>query len=389
MPRYPALSGAANGLSSRVYTGLSGLAQTHANEVYALNVGDTYLLPPPCARAESQRVDDVPRLHNYADVRGEPRLLDAIEADLAERGRPVPRHELQITAGATSGLDLACRVLLAPGDEVIVLAPFWPLIRGIVSACGAVPIELPFFTELRGADFDVRAELERVVSPRTVALYVNTPHNPTGVVLSAPELDAIAAFASDHDLWVLSDEAYEQLWFGEAPAPLWQNPLLRERTVVAHTLSKSYGLAGARVGFVHAPEATISALSGLQTFATYCAARPMQIAAARALSEPEGKAWVAEARRLYAEAARKAADAVGVSAPESGTFLYFDTRPFLRAGETPLQLLERCAKAGVVLTEGRATGKHYTDWARMCFTAIAPDALDRALSALKHVLADR
>src|SRR5690606_38700681 len=129
---------AANGLSSRVYTALAALAREHASEVFALNVGDTYLPPPACARAESQLLERLPTLHNYADVQGEPLLLDAIEALHTARERPIPRSTVQVTVGATSGLDLACRALVAPGDEVIVLAPFWPLIRGIVSACGAV-----------------------------------------------------------------------------------------------------------------------------------------------------------------------------------------------------------------------------------------------------------
>ena len=389
MPRYPALSGAANGLSSRVYTALADIAREHASEVFALNVGDTYLLPPPCARAEAQRVEDLPGLHNYAHVQGESSLLDAIEAELTARGASVPRACIQVTASATSGLDLACRALLSPNDEVIVLAPFWPLIRGIISARGAVPIELPFFTELRNEGFDITRALESVVTQRTVAIYINHPHNPTGVVLSEAEQAQLAAFAREYGLWVLSDEAYEHLWFREPPKPLWMNPEIHERTVVAHTFSKTYGIAGARVGYVHGPEGAMAAISALETFVTYCAPKPMQIAAARALREPEGAEWVANARTLYAQAAQAAAEAVGMPAPESGTFLFFDTRPFLRPDETPMQLLERCAKAGVLLTPGSAAGKDYAAWARMCFTAVPPDVLARALDALKNVLADR
>jgi N-succinyldiaminopimelate aminotransferase len=389
MPRYPALSGAANGLSSRVYTALSELARSSAPEVFSLNVGDTYLDPPACVRAEAQTLERSPGLHKYADVQGEPALLDAIVAQHAARGRAIERSSLQVTCGATSGLDLACRALLSPGDEVIVLAPFWPLIRGIVSATGAVPIELPFFTQLRSEEFDIARALEGVVSPRTVAIYVNHPHNPTGVVLRDDELAVIAGFAREHNLWVLSDEAYEELWY-EAPAPaLWQHPDVRERVIVSHTFSKTYGICGARVGYVHGSPAAMTAIQALETFATYCAPRPMQVAAARALTEPEGAAWVEAARASYKQAAAASADAVGVAVPASGTFLFFALTPFLREGEAPLQLLERCARAGVVLTPGSAAGKHYPDWARMCFTCVDPATLERALGLLKGVLADR
>jgi N-succinyldiaminopimelate aminotransferase len=404
MPRYPALSGAANGLSARVYTALSELARQNAPEVFSLNVGDTHLEPPVCARAEAQTVERTPLLHTYAAVQGEPALLDAIVAQHAARGRELPRSAIQVTVGATSGLDLACRALLSPGDEVIVLAPFWPLIRGIVSATGAVPIELPFFTQLRGDEFDIGRALEGVVSPRTVAIYVNHPHNPTGVVLRDDELNTIAGFAREHNLWVLSDEAYEELWYeapghhhggvpgssgATPPGALWLHPDVRERAIVAHTFSKTYGICGARVGYVHGSEAAMSAIQALETFVTYCAPRPLQIAAARALTEPEGAAWVENARAVYKQAAQAAADAVGVPVPASGTFLFFALTPFLRDAESPQQLLERCAKAGVVLTPGSAAGKHYPDWARMCFTCVDPATLERALGALKTVLADR
>lgn len=387
MPRYPGLSSAHLGLSSSVYTSLLALAKTHAPEVFALNVGDTYRLPAVTARSEALHSEQLDRLYNYADVRGEPQLIDAIVADLAARDRPVSRERIQVTSGATSGLDIACRSLLAPGDEVIVLAPFWPLVRGIVSAAGAVPVELPFFTELRKPGFDIRAALAGVLSERTVALYVNHPHNPTGVVLTRGEISIIAQLCAEHDLWLLSDEAYERLHFGDEPPPaLWCHPLLRERSVVAHTLSKSFGLAGARLGYLHGPEAAMQAISGLQTYSTYCAARPMQLLGAAALCSAEGASWLREARQLYAAAAALTAATLGIAPPESGTFLLFDTRPFLQSGETPAELLARCARAGVVLTPGAATGSAYGDFARLCFTALPPAALSRALSVLKKTL---
>jgi len=390
MPRYPALSQATQGLTSRVYTGLLDLAKNHAPEVFALNVGDTFMLPPEAARAESLRTADLPQLHNYAEVRGEPVLLKAIEADLRARDRPVPADRIQVTAGATSGLDLICRTLLSPGDEVIVLAPFWPLIRGVVSASGATAVELPFFTELGKADFDLEAALASVVTPRTTAIYLNTPHNPTGVILDRNQLSAIAAFAERHDLWILCDEAYDQLWFDKAPpAPLWTREEVRARCVVAHTLSKTYAMAGARIGFVHGPGPVMDALSGLQTFATYCAPKPMQIGAARALAGTDGRTFPRQVAQHYAQGAQLAASTLGLSRPESGPFLYFDAQRFTRAGETPAGFLERCAKAGVVLTAGGATGKAYASFARLCYTSVDRPTLSRAMQVLSGVIQDR
>jgi N-succinyldiaminopimelate aminotransferase len=154
-----------------------------------------------------------------------------------------------------------------------------------------------------------------------------------------------------------------------------------------HTLSKSYALAGARIGYAHGPPAAMQAVRGVQAFNTYCAARPMQLGAARALAE--GGGWLAETRRAYAAAARAAAEAVGVPAPESGTFLFFDATPHLAPGEGLDGFLERCLAAGVLLTPGAASGRDYATWVRLCFTAVPPDALRDALSRLGGVLAGR
>lgn len=387
MPRYPRFSQASEGLSAKVYTSLLGLAQASGNEVFALNVGDTHLEPPESASVTALSAQRFDGMHRYADVRGEPVLLDAIVSDLARRERPVAREHIQVTPGGTSGLDLACRALLAPGDEVLLLAPYWPLIRGIISACGAVAVEVPLYTELDGPGFDLRATLERALTPRTTAIYVNSPNNPTGVVLSEHQLDELAAFAAAHDLWVLCDEAYERLTYQDpAPRAVWTHPLLRDRSVVLHTLSKSYGLSGARVAYLHAAEPALARIAGLSTFATYCAARPMQVAAARALASEEGEEWVRTARKQYEKAAQMTAEALRIPRPQSGTFVFFDTRPLLRGGERPHALLERIARSGVVLTPGSVAGKDYGDWARLCFTAVPLPRLERALATLQHVL---
>lgn len=386
MPCYPRLSHAADGLSANVYTSLLALAEQSGNELFALNVGDTYLEPPACGSVDGLARGRFAGMHRYAQVRGEPALLDAIVNDLERRGLPVAREQLQVTAGGTSALDLACRALLEPGDEVILLAPYWPLIRGIISACGAVAVELPCFTALREPGFDFRLALEAAVTVRTAAIYVNSPNNPTGMVLNAQEIALLADFAASHGLWLLSDEAYERLHFGEPGQAVWQHEQLRERAVVVHTFSKSYALAGARVAYLHGPPEALEAIAGLQTFATYCAPRPLQIAARNVLVEAEGEAFVERARTAYQGAAERTARALRQAAPAAGTFVFFDTRRFRREGESAQALLERAARAGVVLTPGAATGAAFADWARLCFTSVAPDALERALAALERVL---
>jgi N-succinyldiaminopimelate aminotransferase len=385
MPRHPSVSDTTSGLSDRVYSALARKAREMPGPVYPLHVGDTYLEPLPEARAEAQRTADHPRLHNYAPVQGEPALLDAIRRRLSARsGGEVDPECIQVMPGATAGLATVVAALLDPGEEMLLPSPFWPLIRGMVASRGCVPVEVPFYTRLGERGFDAEAALERAVTPRTAALYLNSPNNPTGRVLPDGVAAAVARVARRHDLWVLTDEAYEDLVHATPARPLWLHPDLAGRAVATHTVSKSYALAGARVGWTHGPAEAMAAIRAVQTFTQYCAARPMQLAAARALDG--GGAWLAEARRAYGAAGRAAAAAVGIPPPEAGTFLFFDAAPFFRAGEGLDGFLERCLAAGVLLTPGPASGRDFGTWVRLCFTAVPPDDLARALERLSGAL---
>jgi N-succinyldiaminopimelate aminotransferase len=387
VPRVPHPSATTATLSAQVFGQLVPRATERRRPPCPLHVGDTWRSPLPAARAEMQREADAPGLHRYAPVQGEPVLLDAIaEALQARTGTPVERERLQVVPGATAGISIACNALLDPGDQVLLPAPFWPLIRGIVAARGAEPVQIPFFDRLDDPRFDPERALEAAVTERTAALYINTPHNPTGRVLSHDVVAAMVRVARRHDLWIWCDEAYEELWFGDTrPDPVWARSDARGRAVAFHTLSKSHGLAGARVGWVHGPEAAMAAIRDLQAYQTYCAARPMQLGAARALRD--GRDWVAEARRAYGEAGALAAQTLGVRAPQGGTFLFFDTSPHLDPADADcLPFLQRCLDAGVMLTPGASCGEAYARWARLCFTSVPPHELEAALDRLHCVL---
>lgn len=386
MPRFPRTAASASGLSDRVFSRLAARAKEHAGPIYPLHVGDTYLEPLEVARAEAQRTADHPRLHNYAPVQGEPALLDAIVDHLSRRGGAlVDRHAVQVVSGATAGLSVVVEALLDPGDEVLLPAPFWPLIRGIVNKRGAKAVEVPFFDRIDDDAFDVEAALEGAITERTAAVYVNTPHNPTGRMLPDRVIAAIAAVAERHDLWILADEVYEELYFaGMPPAPVWSRADYQTRTVAVHSMSKGYGLAGARVGWAHGPHEAMKAVRGVQTFSTYCAPRPLQLGAARALRE--GGEWLRMARRAYEHAADMTARALGIRKPDGGTFVFFDVSERLLPGEDTVDLLERCLAAGVLLTPGAASGKDYASWVRLCFTSVPPDDLAVALERLAPIV---
>ena len=387
MPRFPACAATARGLSDRVFG--QAAAVPEGQTLYPLHVGDTYLEPLAAARAEAQLSAEHPGLHNYAPGQGMPQLLDAIVERIEGRtGVQLERSNVQVMAGATGGLGTVCSALLEPGDEVLLPSPFWPLIRGIIRGRGAAAVEVPLFTRLAEPHFDPVAALQRAITSRTVAIYLNSPHNPTGAILPRKVVDGIAELVQQHDLWVLSDEVYEDSYFGpKPPDSLWAHPGLRSRTIATHSISKAYGLAGSRVGYTHGPAQAMEVIRGVQTFYSYCAPRPLQIGAARALREGDG--WLAEMRALYGEAARAAAQTLGLAPPPAGTFLFFDTQPYRKPGESGDDFLRRCQRAGVMLTPGGASGEDFAQWARLCFTSVPPQQLAEALKQLGRVLADR
>ncbi|HET6338280.1 MAG TPA: pyridoxal phosphate-dependent aminotransferase [Polyangiales bacterium] len=386
MPRFPRSAPSAQSLSDRVFGRLVAKSGSYHGKLYPLHVGDTYLEPLPQARAQEQKAELWERLHNYAPVQGEPMLLEAIRKKISRRSKlEVPADCVQVMSGATAGLGVVATALLEPGDEVIIPAPFWPLIRGIVRARGATAVEVPLFSKLGEPSFDPVAAIAAAITPRTAAIYVNSPHNPSGGALSESVLRGIGRLAAQHDLWLISDEVYEDVYFGATPpTSAFTLPEFIGRTVSTHSVSKAYGLAGARVGYTHGPREIMEVIRGVQTFYTYCAPRPLQFGAAHAIEQ--GDAWLGDMRRIYASAGQAAAHALGVPEPAGGTFLFFDLTRFLKPGETGENVLERCLDAGVILTPGTACGKDYENWARLCFTVIPEPELREALARLQVAL---
>lgn len=385
MPRHPTLAATTQTLSSGVFSALAQKARSHQGVLYPLHVGDTYRLPP--LEAQLPQLAEEESHYRYGSVHGLAGLLETIQAKLRDRvGRTVAVDDIQVMSGATAGLSVVAQTILQPGDEVLLPSPYWPLIRGIIAARGAVPVEIPTFTKLLDVDFDIEKSMSTAVTERTVALYLNSPNNPTGQVLSSEQVDALATLAVRHNLWVICDEAYEELWFLEdRPDPIWDHPKLRGRVIASHTLSKSYGLAGARVGFCHGPPDVIQALRSVQTFTTYCAAPAMQALGASALRD--GDRWLREARTEYGTSASRAAQALGIASPAGGTFLFLDAEPHFNPGEDVTGFLTRCLEAGVLMTPGVSSGRDYKDWVRLCFTSVPPASLDDALNRLSPIFA--
>ncbi len=381
MPRYPQAAKHLAGISPSVYSRLAYRLESYAGETYPLHVGDTWMEPPAGCRMEDFRVAEFPGMHRYAPVHGLPPLLDAIlERERAKTGLALERENLLVAAGATGGLGAVAGALLEPGDEVLILAPYWPLIEGIVRSFHGSPVAVP-------VDFDhgdaqsLVARLEQHRGERTAALYFSTPNNPSGRLLPRPWVEAIVDWARAHDLWILSDEVYEPFVFaGEHTRAL---PLAPERTFLAQTFSKCFGMAGNRCGYMVGPAPVMAELRKVATHTFYATPTAAQLAAAKALAGP-GDIWAAAACASYAATARAAAELLDVRAPEGSTFLFFDVASHLDdRGLAPL--LEACVDRGLLIAPGSSFGPFPTH-VRLCYTAVEPERALRGVAILAELL---
>ncbi|HQR45870.1 MAG TPA: pyridoxal phosphate-dependent aminotransferase [Thermoanaerobaculia bacterium] len=381
MPRPPRVSAPVSGIRGSVYSKLLHRLAGHRGEVYPFHVGDTWREPPSGCAMEDLRAADHPHLNRYTPPQGLPALVDALlERVRARTGVPLERNQLFVTGGATAGLANAVGAVAQAGDEVLLLAPHWPLMDGICRTYGAVPVDVPFFGVADSPETGVAAVRAKTTA-RTVGLYVNTPSNPTGRVIPRPWLEALAAWARREDLWLFFDEVYEDHQYAGAHTPGLS--LAPERSLAAYSLSKGFGMAGYRCGWLAGPAGAVEAALKLHTHNVYSATTASQVAALRVLGGA-GEAWLAETRPLYEEVGRKAAERLGVPAPEGSTFLFLDVAPALGPGGLEA-FLEGCADDGLFAAPGPSFGP-YPKHVRVCYTAAPPAVTLRGIELLARRL---
>jgi aspartate aminotransferase len=219
---------------------------------FRLDQGDVSFDAPDTVKEAMRRAIDENRSH-YLQTTGVPRLLELLTEKLRrQNGIPIGApDEIMVTTGGIHGVFIACQALLEPGDEVLVPDPEWPPSAGNVLAAQARPVPCRLHEEL-GWRYDLD-ELARAITPKTRAIYLNSPNNPTGGVLTRGDVEAIASLAERHGIWLISDEAYEDVIYDGAehvsPASLSG---MYDRTISVYTFSKTYAMTGLRLGYVAA-----------------------------------------------------------------------------------------------------------------------------------------
>lgn len=360
------------------------LAQQEHSFRAPLHQGKTTFTPH--ADAVSWSPEEFPlRAQDHPPPSGVPSVRHELAALATRRlGRTIEPDCVIVTCGATHGMDLALRCILEPRDEVLILSPQWLFAVGLVRAARARPVEVRVFLELGGdAQFDFIAAVKAQIGPRTRALVFNTPNNPTGRGLSLEQLGALADLAERHDLWLISDNAYEHYDFtpqGFVDISTFDSAV--ERTVSLYTFSKTGAMPGHRVGYVVVPEALAVPLQKLSLHSTYSVATTSQYAAHQALAVPAERL---AAQRRHACQARDLTTgllAVPHTRVDGGLYTFLDL-----SGWAPgaAHFIDRCVTAGVSLAPGRAFGAHCVDHARLCFTAVDLTTLEEALTRINQI----
>jgi len=219
--------------------------------------------------------------NRYTQTQGIAPLRERLRRELSgEIGRDV--GEVLITSGVSGGLMLAMMAIINPGDEVVYLDPYFVMYKHLLTLTGGVPVPVDSYP-----DFRFRADrVEAAVTPRTKAIILNSPSNPTGVVMTPAEVSAAVELAKKHDLLIVSDEIYEPFLYAGDAGKLPSPAKIYDRTIILRGFSKSHAMTGWRLGYAAGPAEIISQMTKLQQYTFVCAPSPLQYAALVALDVP-------------------------------------------------------------------------------------------------------
>lgn len=365
-----------------------GRLRAEGRDILNFSVGEPDFDTPAFIREAGKRAIDEGRTR-YTPVPGTPELRAAV-ADFVgrTRGESVQSEEVIITSGAKQALSNALLCLCDPGDEVLLPAPYWVSYPDEIRLAEATPV---IVTPPAETGFRISPEtLAPYVTPRTTGLILNSPSNPTGVVLSREEIAALVRFAEENELWILSDEIYERFIFeGEFSSPF--SGAGRARTIVVSGLSKSFAMTGWRIGWAVGDADLVRGMSRLQGHTASNACSVSQYAALEAVGNVDHPD-LAAMLETFADRRRRALeilegiDGLGHLRPEGAFYLLVDLRAAIEGGrgESSEALCEQLlADEGVAMVPGEGFG--IPGWARLSYARSIED-IERGLGSLASFL---
>ena len=349
-------------------------------KVIGLQVGDPDFGTPPAVMEVAMKAMSNGLTH-YASSRGSTDLLSAVAKKL-QRDEGVmydPASEILVTHGGVHAYYTGLQSILNPGDDVLIPDPTWATHTNMVIMLRGNVIRVPAPADAERGFIPHFESWEKALTEKTRVIVLNYPSNPTGAYPTREYLQKLQDFAKAHDLWIVSDEVYGSLYYGEKPTSAAALDGAKERTLLVNSLSKSYAMTGWRVGFLAAPKSVIdNALKAGQNSIT-CVAPFIQKAAAFALTDPENQKATANMRAAYAGRRELVlrlsheleCEKVLVTPPQGAFYFFLDLRPLKM---TSLEICERILnEAGVGLVPGSAFGAQGEGFVRMTIAASDAD----------------
>ncbi|MBE8525247.1 pyridoxal phosphate-dependent aminotransferase [Amycolatopsis sp. H6(2020)] len=387
--REPALVPRLRPFTSTIFAEMTALAVRHD----AVNLGQGFPdTDGPAGMLEAAKNALFGGANQYPPGPGRPELRAAIARHRLRYGTEYdPDTEILVTAGATEAIAAALLALTEPGDEVIVIEPYYDSYAAAVAMAGA---ERRVVGLVEGPDgrsgLDVDG-LRAAVTPRTRAILVNSPHNPTGTVFTRAELEALAALCVEHDLIAICDEVYEHLVFDDAEhLPLVTLPGMRPRTVSISSAGKTFNCTGWKIGWVCSTPELVAAVKAAKQFITFVSGGPLQPAVAHALDHE--LPWVDGLRESLQEKRDRLsaglADAGFAVRPTAGTyFVCVDVRPlgFTDAADLAWELPGR---VGVAAVPVKVFTDHPDEWKHLLRFAFCKrnEVIDEAITRLRKLV---
>ncbi|RFZ88797.1 pyridoxal phosphate-dependent aminotransferase [Shinella sp. WSJ-2] len=339
--------------------------------IIELTIGEPDVPPDPALLAEAVRAMHAGR-YRYSNGRGEPSVVDALVRKYQKRRSDVTAENVLCFPGTQTALFAVMLGLVEAGDAVLVGDPLYATYEGVIRATGAVQVPVPLRPE---NGFHMKAaDLEAAITPESRVLLLNTPHNPTGAVLTAQEIAEIGAVCRKHDLWIVCDEVYEQLVFGAAFASPFDNADLAERTIVVSSISKSHAAPGFRSGWTVGPKEFCTRLLAVSETMLFGGQPFIADMTAYALDNPISTA--ATMRRTYQARSTRFAEALSRApgltplSPEAGMFIVVDVSGTGMSGEDFAWALLR--EEEVAVMPGSSFGVEAEGFVRLSLTV--PDA---------------
>lgn len=356
-----------------------------------LGIGEPDFVPPKHVIDAAERAMREGKTH-YVPNRGIPKLLEA----LAEKTRKDynmaydPETEILVTVGAVEAVFLALMATVNPGDEVLFPDPGFVCYEPVIRLAGGVPVPIPLNEENEfRVDIDVMGSL---ITAKSRVVILNSPHNPTGAVLSYDDLHSLAKLAVEHDLIVISDEVYEKIIYDDTRHYcLATFPGMRERTIVVNSFSKTYAMTGFRIGYALGPSDIISAMSLIHQYTAACVNTPTQYAALAALEGPQDfvSNMVREFDRRRKLVCKRINEIEGLkcTVPKGAFYVFPNIKAFGMSSDEFSQFLLKEAK--VVTVPGSGFGGRGEGYIRISYAASyekleeAMDNIEKALKKLK------